>query len=173
MSDQEERSDGRPNHPANSWFPKDSFWLARASKPSNLIFETPANLWEACIEYFNWARDNPLYAAETVKYMGSATIKAVPKKRLITVGGLCIFLGVARKTWYNYREREGYDVVCEQVEDIIKHQNIEGAAGDFFNANIIARLLGLVDKQNVEQNTTVKGGMKWTIEIVDPDPSKE
>lgn len=159
-----------PVYPTPEWFPRDDFWNARASNPPNIIFESPGNLWAACVEYFNWNRDNPMYKAEVNKYMGDTSLSAVPKMRLMTVLGLCIFLGVTRQTWYLYRDRDGYDMVCDQVEAIMKHQAITGASGDFFNANIIARLLGLTDQQQITQSGPDGGPVKqeWTINIVRP-----
>lgn len=173
MSD-DNRTDGKPHHPANSWFPKQArFWEARASMPVNQIFSSPEHLWQCCVEYFRWVEDNPLYAPETVKYMGQATLTAVPKMRIMTVTGLTLFLGTTNKTWYNYRDRPGFDVICEQVEEIMKNQKLTGAANDLLNANIISRLLGLVDKQNIESQQNIQGNMKWQIEIVDPAVDEE
>lgn len=123
------------------------FWEARSSHGRNPKFATAEDLRSACIEYFEWNADNPLQAAELVKFQGEAKVAYSPRIRAMTVNALCLFLGINHDTWRNYRER-GQDFldVITQVEDVIRSQKFEGAAADLLNANIIARDLGLADK---------------------------
>lgn len=134
------------------------FWQVRATHGRKPIFETPAELWAACVEYFEWVEATPLKHSEVVKFQGKASIVEVPKMRAMTLGGLCIHLGIAENTWNNYRNKDADDdapegeetfiEACERVELIVKTQKFEGAAADLFNSNIIARDLGLVDKKD-------------------------
>lgn len=134
------------------------FWKMRSSHGRKPIFATPADLWAACVEYFEWVDANPLKQTELVKFQGVAKAVTVPKMRAMTIGGLCVFLGIAENTWANYRNKEvdedsdpGLETfieVCARVELIIKTQKFEGAAADMLNSNIIARDLGLVDKKD-------------------------
>lgn len=123
------------------------FWEVRSSHGRKPTFESPEQLFKACLEYFEWVEDNPLQGAELVKFQGAATVALVPKMRAMTVSGLCIFLDIARQTWENYRKREGFLEVITQVEEIIRDQKFSGAAADLLNPNIIARDLGLADKK--------------------------
>ena len=126
------------------------FWEARSSHGRKPIFETPDDLWTACVEYFAWAEDNPLYSSELVKFQGEATLAAIPKMRAMTVEGLCVFLDIETKTWYNYKNRDGFLQVTTRVDEIMRTQKFTGAAADLLNPNIIARDLGLADKQDVK-----------------------
>jgi hypothetical protein len=69
--------------------------------------------------------------------------------RAMTFNGLCIFLDIDRKTWDLYREREEYAAVCARVDGVIREQKFTGAAAGLLNPVIIARELGLADKQEV------------------------
>ncbi|MFC0183379.1 terminase small subunit [Pseudarcicella hirudinis] len=45
--------------------------------------------------------------------------------------------------------------VITRIEEIVYVQKFEGAAVGAFNANIIARDLGLADKQNIDLSTDI------------------
>lgn len=140
------------------------FWKARSKHGPDRIFATPNDLWAACCEYFQWIEDNPLYAAETVKYKGFATLTDVPKMHAMTIAGLCIFLGVIPKTWASYRALEEYTDITDAVEAIIYQQKLSGAAADLLNQSIIARELGLKDKSE-RAITGADGGPIKTVAI--------
>ena len=58
-------------------------------------------------------------------------------------------------TWDVYRRDDRFRSVTSCVDEAIRQQKFEGAASGFFNPAIIARDLGLVDKQEV---TGANGG---------------
>lgn len=126
------------------------FWRARSTHGKSPIFKTPDDLWDACAQYFDWVEENPLWESKAFAYQGEVTLTEVPKMRAMTISGLCIFLDIARRTWDDYRGREDYMPVVTRVEEIISAQKFEGAAADLLNSNIIARDLGLRDKQDVD-----------------------
>lgn len=143
------------------------FWLQRSSHGRKPIFSAADDLWEACCEYFQWVEDNPLYEDGLVTFQGQATHEPLAKMRAMTVTGLCIFLDISRQAWDEYRSREGFGDVTSRADEIIRTQKFEGASAGLLNANIIARDLGLADKQD----QTVKGEMVHEIRrtIVRPD----
>jgi hypothetical protein len=90
--------------------------------------------------------------------------------RAMTIDGLCLFLDVDLKTWFNWRAEEDFFPVTTRAESVIRSQKFAGAAADMLNANIIARDLGLKDAATHE-HTGADGGAiktdnKWTIEVV-------
>jgi hypothetical protein len=103
----------------------------------------------SCCEYFEWVEGNPLYEEKIIAYEGVATHVDVSKMRAMTLNGLCVFLDVDRKTWDNYRAREDFASVCAKVDAIIREQKFTGAAAGLLNPVIIARELGLAEKQEV------------------------
>lgn len=125
------------------------FWKVRSSHGRSPIFACPADLWEACCEYFEWSESNPLWEDKLVTFQGAATHEPVAKMRAMTLEGLCIFLDIGRQTWNDYRTKEDFPVVVTRVEEIIRTQKFQGAAADLLNPNIIARDLGLADKSEL------------------------
>lgn len=133
------------------------FWEARSSHGAYPKFSNPDDLWEACCEYFDWNLDNPLFEDKLVTFQGSATHEPVEKMRAMTISGLCIFLDVSRSTWDEWRTaRPDLSDIIARAEAVIYEQKFTGAAADLLNPNIIARDLGLADKQD---NTSSDGSM--------------
>lgn len=125
------------------------FWKARSKHGRDKIFSSPAILWEACQEYFEWVERNPLWETKGFAFQGVVTHEVFPKMRAMTIGGLCIFLDIVEETWRLYRKNNDFIGVVTQVEQIIRDQKFSGAAADLLNANIIARDLGLKDSHEV------------------------
>lgn len=148
------------------------FWKARSSHGRNPIFKNSEELWGACVEYFEWIEDNPLTAAELVKYQGEANLTYVPKMRAMTVEGLCLFLDIGYQTWRDYAGREDFSEVVTRAEAVIREQKFTGAAAEMLNPNIIARDLGLRDKQD-HQHTGPGGGPIQHEDITDAELKKE
>ena len=132
------------------------FWLARSSHGRNPIFSNPEQLRNACYEYFEWVEENPLYEEKIFHSQGIITKDTITKMRAMTIGGLRIFLGICEQTWVNYKNNPDFLGVVKEVEEIIYNQKFTGAAADLLNSNIIARELGLADKQQNE-HTGVDG----------------
>ncbi|MBB3453908.1 hypothetical protein FHT86_002164 [Rhizobium sp. BK313] len=131
------------------------FWKARSSHGRKPLFETPEALWNACCEYFEWVEKHPLWESKAFAFQGTVTVEKLPKMRAMTLTALRLFLDIDRSTWEAYRTREDYTAVTTRVEDIIYSQKLEGAAADLLNANIIARDLGLRDKQEHDIGDTL------------------
>lgn len=126
------------------------FWMARSSHGRNPTFASPDILWTAANEYFAWVEANPLWETKAFASGGKVVVKELPKMRAMTISGLCIFLDIARSTWDEYRSKKDFSGVVTRVEEIISAQKFEGAAADLLNSNIIARDLGLRDKQDID-----------------------
>jgi hypothetical protein len=125
------------------------FWKSRSSHGRKPIFQTPDDLWAACLQYFDWVDDNPLWESKGFAFQGQVTVHEFPKMRAMTITGLCIFLDIGRRTWDDYRAREDFVPVTTRAEEIIRTQKFQGAAADLLNANIIARDLGLADRSEL------------------------
>lgn len=125
------------------------FWRARSTHGRNPIFSSPEQLWEACSEYFDWVEANPLHEAQAFAYQGAVKVSDLPKLRAMTIGAMCIFLDIDRTTWVAYAKSKDFSPVTTRVEEIIYAQKFQGASAGLFNANIIARDLGLADKTEV------------------------
>lgn len=122
---------------------RNQFWKKRRSHGRKLAFADPEQLWKACLEYFEWTDANPLWEAKPVHWNGRSETVALAKMRVMTIEGLCVFLGISPDTWRAYRRRQGFSGVTTRAEAVIWVQKFEGAAAGLFNANIIARELKL------------------------------
>ena len=137
------------------------------------IFETPSEMWDRCVAYFDWVKENPLIEKKIFMFQGGIVDGELTKPRAMTITGMCVFVGLNRSTWETYRTREGFADVCELVASIILTQKIELAAADMLNANFIAKEIGLRDQKDIN-HTSVDGSMSPTrIELVAPDVDRE
>lgn len=128
------------------------FWKARSSHGRKPKFESPEVLLKACQEYFEWVEDNPLWEHKVFHNAGIITKTSVPKMRAMTIGALCLFLDIDQSTWFDYAKKPGFSKVTREVEEAIRAQKFAGAAAEMLNPNIIARDLGLKDKQSFEHS---------------------
>lgn len=142
------------------------FWKVRSSHGRKKIFETPEILWDAACEYFNWCEDNPLYSAQPFSFQGESWLEDIPKMRAMTMEGLCLFLHVNTRYFYQFRAEldlstdigKDFSTVIDSIEETVKNQKFVGAAAGLLNANIIARDLGLSDKKELD-HTSSDGSM--------------
>lgn len=137
------------------------FWKLRAKHGRDKLFKTPTLLWEAATQYFEWCDNNPFIAIEY--YGKDATMCEVPKMRPYTLEGLCLYFDASVEFLTNFergikekKDKEAKDFlrVCTHIRQIIRDQKFSGAAAGFFNANIIARDLGLRDKQELDLSSS-------------------
>lgn len=160
-------TDERDN--AGRFLPGNRFWEARSKHGRNPKFNNPDDLWDACCEYFNWNADNPLYEDNLVTFQGTATHEPIAKMRAMTIAGLCLFLDITEGTWFEWKKsRPDLSEVITRAEMIIRKQKFEGASAGLLNANIIARDLGLADKQEL----TGKDGGPIKTEVRDVNASE-
>ena len=132
------------------FLPGNRFWEVRSSHGAKPKFEKAEDLWSACCEYFEWVEENPLYETKGFAFQGVVTKETFPKMRAMTIAGLCMFLDVGHDTWINWRKsRPDLFEVITRAEAVIFQQKFAGAAADLLNANIIARDLGLAEKQDL------------------------
>ncbi len=148
MSDDRDATTGR-------FLPGNRFWEARSSHGVAPKFASADDLWSACVEYFDWNAENPLYEMKPFAYQGTVVQEAVAKMRAMTIGGLCLFIDISQQQWQDWRRKGGEKYrpdlasVIAQAEAIIRTQKFEGASADLLNANIIARDLGLADRSEL------------------------
>lgn len=145
---------------------KNDFWKRRAKHGRDSLFEKPEHLWEDACAYFEWCYKNPLLEHD-LKVVGNggndgSSVQEVYIEHVkpFTWYGLCLFLGVTPSWFNNFRKRalagdimnmskelqDDFMLTIELIEKTIYSQKFEGAAAGFFNATIIARDLGLVDR---------------------------
>jgi hypothetical protein len=127
---------------------KNEFWKLRAINAGpKKLFDTPETLWNAACEYFQYCVDNPLLSVE---YVGKGRKVTVPKMRAFTWSGLELYLDIYSLRYYksDIKYKKFFPTI-DKIEKVMYTQKFEGAAAGFLNPSIIARDLGLVDKQQL------------------------
>jgi hypothetical protein len=133
------------------------FWKLRSKHGRDKLFESPELLWEAACEYFQWCSENPW---NRVDFKGKdADRVGIPTERPLTINGLCLYLRCTPDYFKAFKNqdranKEDFIPVINEIEQTIYTQKFEGAAVGAFNANIIARDLGLADKKDVQKTVT-------------------
>lgn len=130
----------------------------------------PDTLWQKAMDYFEWVEQNPLYECKPFAFQGDVTKESIPKMRAMTEMAFCLFAGITDETFRNYKsgneEYKEFFGVAKMIEQVIYNQKFEGAAADLLNSNIIARDLGLTDKQDMK----LTGALIWNeTKTYDPD----
>jgi hypothetical protein len=130
--------------------------LWKLNKKRGQLYDNPDMLREHIEGYFEWAEANPL-EEEVVSFFQGIDCRAVlNKRRAFTITGLCVYLGISQSAWKVWRDtRKDLQEVVAWADDIIFEQKFTGAAAGQFNAALIGRELGLVDKQEHTSSTTV------------------
>lgn len=142
-------------------------WGNRSKHGRDKIFKTPSDLWDAACEYFKWVDDNPLKEDKPMVVShgsgGGSSVKMVKvnKMRPYTLEGCCLFLNVTSSYFRNFRNQltvnsnttaemvSDFTTVLVKIEETISNQMYEGAAAGFLKENLVARKLGIGDKQTV------------------------
>lgn len=151
------------------------YWESRSVNGRKPKYKTADDLLEGVIEYFEWVEDNPLQVAEKVTYEGYGDYFMIPKARPATIVGMCLRLGISRSTWNSWKQpnnesyREDFLEVINAAEEAMYSQKFDGAAAGIFNANIIARDLGLAEKSEI----TGKDGGSIQHEVAASDKLKD
>lgn len=128
------------------------FWrLADWNNPKKY---QPDELWVKACEYFEWSESKPWYKNEAIKGGDAAgTIMQIPTVRPLTLKMFCIYAGITHQTFLNYEKDQAFLEVTTRIREITYTQKFEGAAVGAFNANIIARDLGLKEEHSVDHTT--------------------
>jgi hypothetical protein len=140
------------------------FWKLRSKHGRDKLFSDPKLLLETAFDYFQWCDDHPWYKNEQVKTAAKPfhnddgevvfppNICEIPTARPYSLSGLCHYLNCDEVTLRSYtkdEDKKDFFTVTHAIVNIIETQQFEGATVGAFNANIIARKLGLVDKKDV------------------------
>lgn len=138
------------------------FWKLRSKHGRDKLFATPELMWEAACEYFEWVDANPLTKPDYVGKDGIEVTRALG--RPYTLHGLCLYLDCSTQFFGQFKaglnkEKEidkDFYIVVTRIEQTVYSQKFEGASVGIFNHNIIARDLGLADKQENKIDGTMQ-----------------
>lgn len=138
------------------------FWKNRSKHGRDKLFKSPELLMEAAEEYFEWCDDNPWIKEENSIKLSGAESKEAPTARPYTIGGFCLYCDASKNWWDEFKKskHEGFLGITTRIDQIIYTQKFEGAVVGAFNANIIARDLGLKDNSEVNNKHEFKNPPK-------------
>lgn len=140
---------------SNQWVKKKS----KAGQPKKI--KTPEKLWDLACDYFAWCDSNPYIRTDFKgKYVERVEI---PTMRPYTWEGFYTYLRnneIIDSVVDYKRNKNGayseYSQIITRIGDIIFSHNFDGAAVGAFNANLIARKLGIKEQSEVEVSNTYK-----------------
>lgn len=132
-------------------------WMLRETHGRDQEYKTVEELAAKIVEYVEWNDANPWYKQEQLKkpvFTGTdekghkifQTVANIPTARPLSIGGLCDYLGIHTTTWADYGKKPDFSSIVGRTNQFIKTQQFEGATVGAFNASIISKTLGLVDK---------------------------
>lgn len=113
---------------------------------------TPDELWTEAVAYFEWISKKVWIKKDPIKSGENAGLLIdVPTQTPMSLESFCLFADISFDTFRNYESnkdsyKDFFDVTtC--IRKIIESNQFEGATVGAYNPNIIARKLGLADKQ--------------------------
>ena len=137
--------------PPSQFQPQNQFWKHRSKHGRDKLFATPKLLWDAACEYFE-ATDQRKWVKKD--WVGKDAFEVERETETpYTLTGLYLFLDVNHAYFSDFKKTCSLDFsdIITRIEQIIYTQKFEGAAVGAFNANIIARDLGLANKEDITQ----------------------
>lgn len=132
------------------------WWRSRSKHGRDKLFATPELLWGAAVEYFE-ATDKRKWVKND--WVGKDAKEVERESQTpYTLSGMCLYFDCSREWWNKFKneKREDFLQVVTRIDQIIYTQKFEGATVGAFNANIIARDLGLADIQKLTVNKVGK-----------------
>ncbi len=133
------------------------YWKRRTD-----LKHSPASLEQSALEYFQWATENPIIEHRAMSAGGEVHIVELPKARPFTIHAYCLFAGIGQRYLNELSHKPEFKDVIDWIKETIFNQKFEGAAVGLFSVTLIARDLGLADKQEV--NASVETTERRTLE---------
>lgn len=136
------------------------FWKLRSKHGRDKLFSTPELLWEAACEYFTWCDLNPWVTTKTKSKTNGDEVEYTPIPTPYSIDGFRLYVGATRLWWHEFKaaKHKEFLSVIDDIESVIENQQFNGASVGAYNANIIARRLGLSDRQEVATEIKIKFG---------------
>lgn len=115
-------------------------------------FESPQEMWDKAVSYFRWCEENAIDETKLFSFQGEISSGKAPHMRAMTQAGLCSFLNIGQSTYKDYKNKPEFSAVTEAIEQVMFEQKFSGAAAGMLKENIIARELGIIDKEEPKES---------------------
>lgn len=123
------------------------------------MIASPEELAKRFDEYVEWAHSVPWMKNEAIKSGPNAgTIIRIPHERPLTLWDFAAYLGLSYRGLENYGSMEGYESyfpVYARIKTEMSAQRISGGLADVYNAGLVARIDGIVEKSAIEHSGSV------------------
>lgn len=113
-------------------------------------FETPDEIWDAAMKYFEWATDTYVIGRHLVMDGKNSHIVDTESPRIFSMQGFLAHAIIPRSTWDDYRARDEFKEVTELITLIVRTQKFDGSAAGIFNSPLVIRDLELKDAKTLE-----------------------
>ena len=131
--------------------------MAEVGKPRAI--NSPEDFERLGFEYIQWVKDNPVLKTITASFQGVISYEKVPHARPMTQYGLAAHMGIGLSTLKDYGQREEYSAMYKRICAIMTAHNVDGATSGDMSANIVSRIEGLAEKQEVVSNVTMNNSL--------------
>lgn len=144
--------------------------MAEMGKPRAI--ESPEQFEELAFSYIDWVKENPVMKTITASFQGEINYLKVPHDRPMTQYGLSAHMGIGLSTLKDYGQRDEYSAIFKRICAIMTSHNIDGASSGDMNGNIVSRIEGLANKQEVVSNVTVNNSLDDFYADIEKEESK-
>jgi len=133
-------------------FRKGNQYWRNVDNPGTQRKYKPKELWDKAFEYFEdndkkaWSKQDFIKSGPQAGQMIYLDTQNPP-----SLNGFCLYAGITLDTFRNYGKIDDeYLAVTSTIREIVYTIQFDGATVNVFNANIIARKIGLIDRKEVE-----------------------
>lgn len=115
---------------------------------------TPKEMVEKFTEYAQWCNDHPLQENSRTDYQKGFSDTTAYKPRRVSIEGFLVYIGCTWDWWQHLddgKRKAEFFKVKASIREYCETYQKEMASAGLLNANIISRLLGLAEKQEVKQ----------------------
>lgn len=131
---------------------KKEWWRPKVGRPR--IYNSPEELWQDCVEYFEETDARKWVKKDWVGKDADEVLRETETPYTLT--GLFVSLDIGAKTWFDYKQRPEFSAIITRVEAICTTQKVEGALVGAFAHNLVARLEGIKEQTDVNLNDARK-----------------
>ena len=131
--------------------------MAEVGKPRAI--ESPEQFEIMALGYIEWVKNNPVMKTITASFQGEVSFRKVPHERPMTQYGLAAHMGIGLSTLKDYGQRDEYSAMFKRICAVMTSHNVDGATSGDMSANIVSRIEGLAEKQEVVSKVTMNNSL--------------
>lgn len=121
--------------------------MAGLGKPPS--FNSVEEFEALALDYIKWVKENPVEKTITAAFQGVISYEKVPHTRPMTQMGLASHMGIGLSTLKDWGAKPEYSATFQRICAIMTSWNVDGAASGDLSGNIVSRIEGLADKQDI------------------------